>query len=141
MKRDYPDRPIVGVGGVVINDGRALVVKRAAEPLRGEWSVPGGAVEVGETLRQATAREVFEETGLIVEACELLDVFDSIFRDTGDRILYHFALVDFRCRLLDGKLQAASDVSEVRWVSLSELPSLQMTKATEGLLRKALQGN
>lgn len=139
MKREYPDRPIVGVGGVVIEDGRALVVKRASEPLKGEWSVPGGVVELGETLRQAIAREVLEETGLLIEAGEVLDVFDSIFHGPDGITRYHFVLVDFHCRKQGGELRAASDVSEVRWITSSELSSLQMTPATESLIRKVLQ--
>ena len=138
MKRDYPDRPIVGVGAVIVNDGRALVVKRAVDPLRGQWSVPGGAVELGETLRQAVAREVLEETGLVIEAGEVLDVFDSIYRDPEGRAQYHYVLIDFRCRLLGGELRAASDVSEVRWVTASELPALQMASTAEQVIRKAL---
>lgn len=139
MKRDYPDRPIVGVGGVVVEIGRALVVKRASEPLKGEWSVPGGAVEAGETLRHAVAREVLEETGLRIEAGAVLNVFDSIYRDPDGRVRYHFVLVDFHCRLLGGDLRAASDVTEARWVSLAELPALHMTPANEALITKALE--
>src|SRR6266545_2502755 len=127
MKRDYPDRPIVGVGAVVVQDGRALIVKRAGEPLKGQWSIPGGAVELGETLRQAAAREAREETGLIVEAGEVIEVFDSIVRDPEGKTQYHYVLVDFICRVMGGELGAASDVSDARWATLEELAPLQMT--------------
>ncbi|MFB3812885.1 MAG: NUDIX hydrolase [Terriglobales bacterium] len=138
MKRDYPDRPIVGVGAVVVEDGRALVVKRGVEPLKGQWSIPGGAVELGETLRAAAAREAHEETGLLVEPGEVLEVFDSIYRDPSGRTQYHYVLVDFLCRCVGGELRAASDASEVRWVTLDELPALNMTETAQRLVRKAL---
>ena len=138
-RRDYPERPLVGVGAVIVEDGRALAVQRAREPLRGEWSVPGGLVEAGETLRQAAEREAREETGLLVEAGELLDVFDSIVRDAEGRIQYHFVLVDFLCRLRGGRLQAQSDVSEARWVTREELAGLGMREATAAVIRKGLE--
>ncbi len=138
MKRDYPDRPIVGVGAVIVENGRALVVKRASQPLQGQWSIPGGAVELGETLRQAAAREALEETGLLVEAGEVLDVFDSIYRDSGGRTQYHYVLVDFLCRKTGGQLCAASDVSDARWIAANEIPELDITPAAQQVLRKAL---
>jgi mutator protein MutT len=138
MKRDYPDRPIVGVGAVVVEDGRALVVKRASDPLRGHWSIPGGAVELGETLRQAAAREVLEETGLVVETGEVLEVFDSITCDPEGRTQFHYVLVDFLCRRVEGELCAATDVSEVRWVMQKDLPGLQLTPNALRLIEKAL---
>jgi ADP-ribose pyrophosphatase YjhB (NUDIX family) len=141
MKRDYPDRPIVGVGAVVVHEGRALVVRRAKEPLKGEWSIPGGAVELGETLREAAAREALEETGLIVEAGEVLEVFDSILRDPAGRTQYHYVLVDFLCRPLGGELYAASDVSDARWVTENELHDLHLTETARRVIKKALVAN
>ena len=138
LKRDYPDRPIVGVGAVVVKDGRALVVRRATEPLRGEWSVPGGMLELGEKLREGIAREVKEETGLEVKVGEVLDVFDSIFPDSEGRMQYHYVLIDFLCRPVTGELRASSDVSDARWVTGEEAGELQMKAATVGLIRKAL---
>jgi ADP-ribose pyrophosphatase YjhB (NUDIX family) len=138
MKRDYPDRPIVGVGAVVVHEGRALVVRRAKEPLKGEWSIPGGAVELGETLREAAAREALEETGLVVEAGEVLEVFDSILRDPAGRTQYHYVLVDFLCGPLGGELCAASDVSDARWITEDELPDLHLTETAQRVIRKAL---
>ena len=138
LKRDYPDRPIGGVGAVVVKDGRALVVRRATEPLRGEWSVPGGMLELGEKLREGIAREVKEETGLEVEVGEVLDVFDSIFPDSEGRMQYHYVLIDFLCRPVAGEVCASSDVSDAMWVTAEEAEALQMKAATVGLIRKAL---
>ncbi len=138
MNREFPDRPIVGVGGVVVQDGRALLVRRATEPLKGEWSIPGGVVELGEKLREAVAREVLEETGLAVEAGDVLDVFDSIFTHPDGRTRYHFVLIDFFCKPVSGTLQAASDVSEVRWISAEELTGFPIRDITAGVIRKGL---
>lgn len=150
MKRDYPDRPIVGVGAVVVDGGRALVVRRATEPLKGQWSIPGGMLELGEKLREGIVREVREETGLEVEVFDVLDVFDSIFPDRDGRTQYHYVLIDFLCRPktrslmrkedLDGapELQAGSDVSEAKWVSAEEVGNLEMKPATVGVIRKGL---
>jgi ADP-ribose pyrophosphatase YjhB (NUDIX family) len=138
VKRDYPDRPIVGVGAVIVEGGRALVVRRATEPLKGEWSIPGGMLELGEKLREGIAREVREETGLEVEVGEVLDVFDSIFPDRDGRTQYHFVLVDFLCRLTGGELEASSDVSEAKWVTSAEAGTLAMKEVTVGVIRKAL---
>ena len=103
MKRDYPERPIIGVGAVIVSGDRALLVRRATEPLKGEWSVPGGVLELGEKLRDGAVREALEETGLQVEVGEVLDVFDSIFTDADGRTQYHYVLIDFLCRPLAGE--------------------------------------
>lgn len=138
MKRDYSEHPIIGVGAVIVHDGRALLVRRATEPLRGEWSVPGGVLELGEKLRDGAAREALEETGLTVEVGEVLDVFDSIFPDADGRIQYHFVLVDFLCRVISGRAAAGSDVSEVKWVTLAELSDLRLRPSISGVVSKAL---
>ncbi len=139
MKRDYPDRPIVGVGAVVVEGNRALVVRRATEPLKGQWSIPGGMLELGEKLREGVAREVNEETGLTVEVGEVLDVFDSIFPDAKGGFQYHYVLIDFLCRPVGGKLQASSDVDAARWVTSEELNQLGMKTVTVGVIRKGLE--
>ena len=139
MKRDYPDRPIVGVGAVIVQDGRVVVVRRAAEPLKGEWSIPGGVVELGERLREAAAREALEETGLVVDAGEVLEVFDGIYKDTSGRTQYHYALVDFLCRPTGGEFRAGSDAERVLWVGEDEIESLRMTANTVRVLRKGLE--
>ncbi len=138
MRRDYPERPIVGVGAVIVADGCALIVRRATEPLKGQWSVPGGVVELGETLREAAQREVREETGLEVEVGEVLEVFDSIYPDPHGRPQYHYVLIDFLCRQVGGELCAATDVSEARWITPEELTSLEISPTARRVLRKAL---
>lgn len=139
MKRDYPDRPIVGVGAIVVHEGRALVVRRATEPLKGEWSIPGGVLELGEKLREGVAREVLEETGLEVEAGEVLEVFDSIIADPDGKTQYHYVLIDFLCRVKEGELKAGSDVSEARWVCVEDLGELGVREWTVDVIRKGLE--
>ena len=138
MKRDYPERPIIGVGAVIVRGDRALLVRRATEPLKGEWSVPGGALELGENLRDGVAREVLEETGLQVEVGEVLDVFDSIFTDGDGRTQYHYVLVDFLCRPLAGEAIAGSDVSELMWVTESDLAAMDLRDSIAKVVRQGL---
>lgn len=117
---------------------RALIVRRATEPLKGQWSIPGGMLELGEKLRDGLAREVFEETALDVEVGDVLDVFDSIFPDAEGRTQYHYVLIDYRCTVRSGTAVAGSDVSEVRWATSEELDDLGMKAVTVGVIRKAL---
>ena len=138
MKRDYPERPIIGVGAVIVAGDRALLVRRATEPLKGEWSVPGGVLELGEKLRDGAAREALEETGLQVEVGEVLDVFDSIFTDADGRTQYHYVLIDFLCRPLACEATAGSDVSEVKWVTESDLASTKLRDSIAQVVRKGL---
>lgn len=138
MKRTYPEQPIVGVGAVIVQDGRALLVRRNTEPLKGEWSVAGGALELGEELRQGAAREVREETGLSVEVGQVLDVFDSIFPDPDGRTQYHYVLIDFLCVPIAGAAAAGSDVCEVKWVTEGELDSLALRPSISEVVRKGL---
>src|SRR5579863_1750816 len=111
MKREYPEQPLVGVGAIIIENSRVLLVKRAHPPLQAQWSIPGGVLELGELVREAAIREAREETGLTVEPGELLGVYDRVLRDTHGRVQYHYVLVDFLCRPLGGELQAASDAA------------------------------
>ena len=136
MKRDYPERPIVGVGAVIIEDGRALLVRRGTEPLKGEWSIPGGVVELGETLRQAAVRAAKEETGLEVEAGEVLEVVDRIMRDPQHRVQYHYVLVDFLCRLISGEARSGADASELRWITPEELDTFPIADSAAAVVRK-----
>ncbi len=138
MKRDYPEQPIIGVGAVIVDSGRVLLVRRNSEPLRGEWSVPGGMLELGERLREGVRREALEETGLEVEPGEVLDVFDSIFTDTLGRTQYHYVLIDYLCRRLSGEARAGSDVSDVRWVGVEALAAMELRESIEQVVRKGL---
>src|ERR1700758_4424286 len=135
MKRDYPDRPIVGVGAVIVENGRALLVRRGSEPLKGEWSIPGGVLELGETLRQGAEREAKEETGLTVEAGEVLDVVDRIMLDRAKKIQYHYVLVDFLCRRVSGEPRPGADAMELRWISAGELRGFPIADTAAAVLR------
>ncbi|KAA6465505.1 NUDIX domain-containing protein [Acidobacteria bacterium AB60] len=119
MQREYPVAPLVGVGAVIVNEGRVLLVQRATEPALGRWSIPGGLIEIGEMLTGAVIREVLEETGLEVEPIELVELLDRIHRD-GDRVRYHYVIADYLCRVTGGTLKAASDAAAVRWVERAE---------------------
>lgn len=114
MPREFPETPLVGVGAVIVHAGRVLLIRRGTEPLRGHWSIPGGLVDVGESLHQAVVREVQEETGLTVEPVELIELLDRIHRQ-DTRIQYHYVIADYLCRVVAGELQAASDADAARW--------------------------
>src|SRR5271163_1928259 len=122
MQREFPSAPLVGVGAVIVHQGRVLLVRRGTEPMRGRWSIPGGLIELGESLDEGLIREVKEETGLLVEPVELVELLDRIHRD-GDRIRYHYVIADYLCIVTGGELRAASDADEVRWVERAELNS------------------
>jgi ADP-ribose pyrophosphatase YjhB (NUDIX family) len=119
MQREFPSAPLVGVGAVVVDEGRVLLVRRGTEPLKGHWTLPGGLVELGEPLLAAVVREVREETGLIVEPLELIELLDRIHRE-GERVRYHYVIADYLCRVAGGTLRAASDADAVRWVERAE---------------------
>ncbi len=139
MKRDYPDRPILGVGAVIIHQERALIVQRAYEPRKGEWTVPGGVLELGETLRSGIEREVLEETGLTVKAGEVVDVFENIWPDPKGKTQFHYVLVDFLCELISGELHPATDVSAARWITPEELPTLELIGKTGIATKKGFE--
>ena len=138
-RREFPERPIVGVGAVVIDGDRVLLVRRANEPLKGEWSLPGGAVELGESLREAIAREVLEETGLSVDVGPVVDVLDRIRLDDDRRVRFHYVLVDFVCRPASGALSCASDADEAVWARLDDLPAHRVAEATVTVIREAFR--
>jgi ADP-ribose pyrophosphatase YjhB (NUDIX family) len=134
LQREYPSAPLVGVGAVIVHDGRVLLVQRATEPALGRWSIPGGLIEVGEALTEAVVREVLEETGLEVEPVELIELLDRIHRD-GNRIRYHYVIADYLCRIAGGTLKAASDAAAVRWAERTEWNRLDADdQAVEGAL-------
>ena len=136
MNREFPEHPLVGVGAIIIDGDRVLLVKRAHPPIQGQWSIPGGVLEVGEMVRDAAIREAREETGLIVEPGELLGVYDRILCDPEKRVQYHYVLVDFLCRATGGQLQAATDAAEVRWFTREELPALHLAEDTLDVIQK-----
>jgi len=139
MAREYPDNPLVGVGAVIVRDNRVLLIRRGQAPLLGEWSLPGGVLECGETLREATIREAREETGLIVETGELLGVFERVIRADDGRVRYHYVLIDFLCRPVSGELRADSDATDVRWFGREELDALNLPRDTREVIAKGLQ--
>src|SRR5246500_1713465 len=136
MKREFPELPLVGVGAIIIDGDRVLLVKRAHPPIQGQWSIPGGVLEVGEMVREAAIREAHEETGLVVEPGELLGVYDRILHDPEKRVQYHYVLVDFLCRPRGGELLAASDAADVRWFTQKELPQLNLAEDTQDVIQK-----
>jgi ADP-ribose pyrophosphatase YjhB (NUDIX family) len=142
MKREYPEAPLVGVGAVIINkqvtgdEPRVLLIRRGQPPLLGEWSLPGGILECGETLREAAAREAREETGLVVEIREMLGVYERVIPGDDGRVRYHYVLIDFLCIPMNGDLRAASDAADVGWFMLEELPDLNLTYDANDVVRK-----
>ena len=135
MKREYPDAPLVGLGAIIIEQDRVVLVKRGHPPLSGEWSIPGGVLEVGETIRQAAVREALEETGLAVEVGELLGVYDRILRDADERTRYHYVLIDFLCRRIAGEPHGAGDAVEARWFTRGELGDLSLAEDTAEVIK------
>ena len=137
--RAYPSQPVAAVGAVILDRDRVLLVKRAHEPLKGEWSLPGGSVELGETLETALAREVVEETGLEVEIGPVVEVFDRIERAADGRIAYHFVIVDFACTVKAGDVRHGSDADDAHWVSVSELAAYRVTQKATTVINRALE--
>ncbi|MBS7608927.1 MAG: NUDIX hydrolase [Candidatus Bathyarchaeia archaeon] len=136
VKRLYPSQPVVGVGAIIVCDGKILLEKRKGEPGKGKWSVPGGLVELGETVEEAVIREVKEETGLDVAEPELIDVVDNIVRDENGGIKWHFVILDFFVKVRGGELRAADDAEEIRWVPLSEAEKYDLTKTFRSFLQR-----
>jgi 8-oxo-dGTP diphosphatase len=139
MNREFPETPLVGVGAIIIEDARVLLVKRAHPPLQAQWSIPGGVLEVGELVREAAIREAREETGLIVDPADLLGVYDRVLRNAEQRVQYHYVLIDFLCCKVGGELAAASDATEVRWFTREELPALHLAEDTQDVIRRGFE--
>lgn len=127
MKRLYPDQPIVGIGAIIVHEGKILLEKRGNEPSKGKWSIPGGLVELGESPEQAVIRETKEETGLHVENPSLIDVVSNVDLDEKDKVKYHYVIIDYFVHVKGGRLQAASDAAELRWVPFDEVEKYDLT--------------
>jgi mutator protein MutT len=127
------------VGGVVIANDRALLIRRGGPPLKGEWSIPGGMLEFIETIEHAVRRELAEETGIEVKVLELIEVFERIFPDAAGRTQYHFVILDYLCELVSGEPEAASDVTDVAWVAESDLTSYSLTPVATRVIKRAFE--
>lgn len=135
--REYPERPLVGVGGVVVSNGRTLLIRRGGPPLEGQWSIPGGMLEVGETLLEGVRRELLEETGVDVRVGELIDVFERINLDGDGKTRYHFVVLDYLCEAVRGEARAGSDVTDVAWAAPSELAKYSLSETATRVILKA----
>jgi 8-oxo-dGTP diphosphatase len=138
MKRKYPNHPIVGVGGIVIDRNRVLLIRRGKEPLKGEWSIPGGMLELGEELTAGVRRELKEETGLDVEPLECILVFDRVSRE-GKRVKYHYVIIDYLCRKKRGRVRPASDVVDACWARREDLPKYHLTELATTVILRAFE--
>lgn len=138
-QREYPTHPVVGVGGVVISDGRTLLIRRGSPPLVGQWSIPGGMLEVGETLIEGVRRELLEETGIEVRVLDLIEVFERIDLDAGGKPRYHFVVLDYLCEAVGGEARAGSDVTAVAWAAPSELVQYSLTSTATRVIRRAFE--
>jgi len=136
MGKEYPKMPVVAVGALILQDHNILLVRRTNEPGKGKWSIPGGTVELGELLKDAVVREVYEETGLVVEVLDLLDIIEVIRKDDTGNIVFHYVILDYLAKPVGGTLRAASDASDVVWVSVDEAMSMEITESLRAMLRK-----
>lgn len=136
-KREYPDRPYVGVGVIVFRNQQVLLIKRNKEPNKGQWSIPGGKQIIGETVADAAKRELLEETGVKVDQLLLVDVVDTIIPDVEGKIKYHYTLVDYMGQWLSGEPYPGDDAQEVRWVCLNEIDSFSLLDKTINIIQKA----
>lgn len=142
--REYPDRPVVGVGGVIIDQDLTVLIRRGSEPLLGEWSIPGGTLELGETLERGVARELLEETGIEVRVLQLIEVFDRVYPADGvaagqaiERPRFHYVIADYLCERIGGELRAGSDVTDVALAREEELARFCLTETATRILKKA----
>jgi 8-oxo-dGTP diphosphatase len=137
--RRYPKRPMVGVGALIYKRDRILMAQRGKEPLKGWWSLPGGALELGELLADGIRREVLEETGLKIRLLGVLEIFERIMRDAEGKPEYHYVLIDYIARETGGELRPGDDVCAVEWVRRQDLPKLQITEGTLGVIEKGFR--
>jgi len=139
MGREYPSRPIVSVGAVVLRNNQVLLIKRGVDPSKGKWSIPGGVVELGEKLRECVSREVKEECNIEVEVGGVIDIIDHIIRDERGKVRFHYVLIDFLARYLSGELKHSSDALDSKWVDFEEIPNYDLTETALRVIRKALK--
>jgi len=139
VRREYPERPMVGVGGVVIRDERALLIRRGSAPLEGEWSIPGGMLEIGETILDGVQRELLEETAIEVKVLDLIEVFERLTRDEAGKLKYHFVILDYLCEAVRGEARAGSDVTDVAWARAEELDAYSLTTTATRVIQKAFE--
>lgn len=139
MKRLYPDQPVIGIGAVVISDGKILLEKRKNEPGKGKWSIPGGLVDIGESPEQAVIREVKEETCLDVEAPRLIDVVSDVSIDENGKVKYHFVIVDYLVTVDGGELRAASDADALKWVPFKKVEGYNLTRSFRAFYKRNRQ--
>ena len=137
--REYPDRPFVGVGAVIVEDGRILMIKRGKPPRQGDWSLPGGAQKLGEVVEETARREVREETGLEVEVLGLIDVVDSIRNDSGGAVQYHYTLIDVLARPTGGTLMHGGDAMDAKWFARDELDGMNLWSETYRIIDLAIE--
>lgn len=142
--REYPERPVMGVGGVIVDRGRTVLIRRGTEPLLGQWSIPGGTIELGETIEEAVRRELREETGLEVRVLELIELFDRIYVENGavpaqdrKKPRYHYVIADYLCELVGGEPRAGSDVTDLAFSGEDELGKFHLTEKATSVLKKA----
>ena len=137
--REYPERSLVGVGGVIIAGGRTLLIRRGGPPLEGQWSIPGGMLELGETIEEGVRRELAEETGIEVRVLDLIEVFERVIPGEGRRTRYHFVILDYLCEMVSGEARAASDVIDVAWAREEELKKFELTVIATRVIRRAFE--
>ena len=137
--REYPERPLVGVGGVVIDGDRTLLIRRGSAPLEGQWSIPGGMLELGESIEEGVRRELAEETGIVVRVLELIEVFERVIPGEAGRTRYHFVILDYLCEMVSGEARAASDVIDVAWATDEELERFELTAIATRVIRRAFE--
>jgi mutator protein MutT len=141
FSREYPERPVMGVGGVIVDRGRTVLIRRGTEPLLGEWSIPGGSIEIGETIEEAVRRELLEETGLEVGVLELIELFDRIYPQEGaadkKKPRFHYVIADYLCELVGGEPRAGSDVTDFAFAREEDLPQFHLTEKATSVLKKA----
>ena len=138
MNREYLNYPIISAGGVIIIDGKILMIKRRNEPEAGKWTIPGGAINIGERIKDGLKREIFEETGLCVDVKKLLDIMEKIIKDNQGKIKYHYLIADYLCEYVSGDINASSDALEAKLISSDDIDKFELCDGTKGIIEMAL---